>query len=342
MLTRREWLRLTGSGLFATMTGCAHQARAATNVPVTGLDQVARCNGCKGWALWNGHSKTAGWNTDERNGVLSIAKTLAGLAVTRAVSKGKMSLDEPVYHTFPEWAGDENKRRITPRMLLQQTSGLENGGNNLYRSVVDDKGRVALSLKVVNPPGTFFRYGASHWEVLGEFLNRKLAGEPLERFMHHEVTAAIGLSPTEWRSDLKGRFYLSTGPKMTVDDLGKLGRTLAKLLRGESTDGFDAGVYASVTRPSAVNPMFGGGLWRNIQVNHGNARPIEVEDSIEPAPAPGFWSGTCLSTRQPAELVGLIGSSGQRVFIWPSKDRVFARIGGSRNWKDRPLLDTLA
>ncbi|BCU77618.1 serine hydrolase domain-containing protein [Luteolibacter sp. LG18] len=342
MQTRRDWLKLTGAGLFSSLVG-AVPAWGASGGGVAGLQQVATRNGAKGWALWEGRSKVASWNADERSGSLSITKTLAGLAVTKAVSQGKVSLDEPLYLTLTEWKGDAAKQRITPRMLLQQVSGLENGGNALYRATVPDKGKSALALRVVNSPGTFFRYGASHWEVLAEYLNRRLGGgNALEKHLTRHVLGAIGLDSPEWRSDLKGRFYLSTGTKLTVEDLGRLGRTLSHLLRGESADGFDAGVFANVTRPSAANPMFGGGLWRNVQVQRGGVHGIEVEDSIEPAPASGFWAGACLSTQHPADLVALVGSSGQRVFIWPSKNRVFARLGGSRSWKDRPLLETLA
>jgi hypothetical protein len=39
---------------------------------------------------------------------------------------------------------------------------------------------------------------------------------------------------------------------------------------------------------------------------------------------------------------GAIGSSGRRVFIWPSQDRVVARFGVAATWKDRPFLDALA
>lgn len=338
MLTRRDWLKMTGAAYLGTFAVESAEA-APTNSKVA---QIAMRNGAKGWALWDGNSRTEGWNTKERSGVLSIAKMLAGLAVTRAVADGKLALDEPLYLAIPEWKADPAKRKITTRMLLQQTSGLENGGSKLYRGVLADKGRTALALKVVNTPGTYFRYGASHWEVLAEYLQRKLGGESLEKYLHRSVLRAIGISTPEWRSDEKGRFFLSTGPKFTVEDLGKLGRMLGKLLRGENVDGFKADVFANVTKTSAANPMFGGGLWRNIQAKRPGARSIEVEDSIDPSPDAGFWTGTCLSTRHPTDLVGLVGSSGQRVFIWPSRNRVFARLGKSRSWSDKALLDVMA
>lgn len=341
MLTRREWLKFMSAGVFGA-AWCAEGADAAPAGSVKGLDRIAGAYAAKGWGLWQGRSRVQGWQTDNRGAALSITKTLAGLAVAKAVAQGKFTLDEPLSDTFSEWRSDPAKRRITPRMLLQQTSGLESGAGALYKPALADKGRVALALRVVNTPGSFFRYGPSHWEVLAEFLQRRLGRESLERYLQGSVMRAVGISTPEWRSDVKGRFYLSTGTKLTAEDLGKLGRTLARLLRGENTDGFNAAAFANVIQPSSANPMFGGGLWRNLRANRPGSRAIEVEDSIDPAPTGGFWQGACLSRRHPADLVALVGSSGQRVFIWPSHDQVFARLGTSRNWKDAPLLNALA
>jgi CubicO group peptidase (beta-lactamase class C family) len=338
MLTRREWLKWAAAGAAGGFAGCAGVPEECRSGRV---DQVAGCWNPKGWALWHGRSRVQAWHPDGYGPTLSITKALAGLAVTKAVAQGKVELDEPLHVTFPEWRNDEAKRRITPRMLLQQTSGLEGGAGQLYRGTVADKGRAALALRVVDAPGTQFRYGPSHWEVLAEFLQRRLGGESLENYLHRSVMRPIGLRSSDWRADGRGRYYLSTGAKMTVEDLGKLGRTLASLLRGNSADGFDAGAFAEVARPSPANPMFGGGLWRNGQAGRG-ARLIEVEDALDPPRSPGFWANACLSPRHSPNLAMLVGSSGQRVAIWPSQDRVFARLGASRSWQDGPLLNALA
>ncbi|HEY8991373.1 MAG TPA: serine hydrolase, partial [Luteolibacter sp.] len=229
MLTRREWLKWAAAGAVGGFSGCAAAAGECCSGPV---DQVAGCWSPKGWALWHGRSRVQASHPDAYGPTLSITKTLAGLAVTKAVAQGKVSLDEPLHETFPEWRGDAAKRQITPRMLLQQTSGLEGGAGPLYSAHPADKGRAALALRVVDAPGTQFRYGPSHWEVLAEFLQRRLGGEPLEGYLHRSVLRPIGLRSPEWRTDGRGRCYLSTGAKMTVEDLGKLGRTLATLLRG--------------------------------------------------------------------------------------------------------------
>jgi CubicO group peptidase (beta-lactamase class C family) len=338
MLTRREWLKWAAAGAAGGFTGCA--GVAADPCRSGPIQQIANCYAPKGWALWHGTERVQASHPEAYGPALSITKSLAGLAVTKAVAAGKMSLDEPLHATFPEWRSDPAKMQITLRMLLQQTSGLEGGANALYGSV-SDKGRVALALRAVDAPGTQFRYGPSHWEVLGEFLRRKLGGESVGNYVHRSVLKPIGLSSPEWRTDGRGAFYLSTGAKMRVEDLGKLGRTLASLLRGNSVNGFNAGTFADVIRPSVANPMFGGGLWQNRQAGNG-ARSIEVEDALDPARSPGFWAGACLSPRHPANVVLLVGSSGQRVAIWPSQNRVFARLGSSRAWQDGPLWNALA
>jgi len=171
MLTRREWLKWAAAGAVGGFSGCAAASEECRSGPV---DRVAGCWNPKGWALWHGRSRVQASHPDAYGPTLSITKTLAGLAVTKAVEQGKMTLDEPLHETFPEWRGDAAKRLITPRMLLQQTSGLEGGAGPLYSANPADKGRAALALRVVDAPGTQFRYGPSHWEVLAEFLQRAL------------------------------------------------------------------------------------------------------------------------------------------------------------------------
>ena len=113
----------------------------------------------------------------------------------------------------------------------------------------------------------------------------------MEGFLHRAVMSPLGLSSPKWRSDGKGRFYLSTGAELSVEELGKLGRAIAALLRGESAWGIDAGHFAAMTRPSAVNPMFGGGLWRNVHARQSGAVEIEVEDVLDPPRGPRGTSG---------------------------------------------------
>lgn len=306
-------------------------------------DTLARGHGGQGWGGWIGRRRQFGWNLDARGPVLSITKALAALAATRAAGEKWLSADERVAETVPEWRSDPNKSRITVLMLLQQTAGLEAGVAALYRNP-GDKGKRALGLRIIDTPGTKFRYGPACWEVLAELLHRKLVarGQTLEKFLDRSVLAKVGISSPAWRSDRLGRFYLSTGAELSVEDLARLGRTLGKLLEGDNADGFEASQFARMTEPSRINPMFGGGLWRNVNARKGGAFSAEIEDALDPAPPTAFWQRACLSTIQPAEMVALIGSSGRRVFIWPSEHRVVARLGRARSWEDGPFLRELS
>ncbi len=306
-------------------------------------DGLARRDGGRGWAAWSGGRRVAAWNPGAEGPALSITKVLAALAAAKAAGEGWLSPGEKVAATIPEWKGDARKARVTVLMLLQQVAGLEAGVAALYRNPAD-KGRNAIALRAVDEPGSVFRYGPACWEVLAELMQRKLArrGESLEGFLHRAVMSPLGLGSPQWRSDGKGRFFLSTGAELSVAELGKLGRAVAGVLGGESAGGIDAGHFAAMTRTSAVNPMFGGGLWRNVHARKSGAVEIEVEDVLDPPRGPAFWKSACLSKKHPADLVALIGSSGRRVFIWPLQDRVVARLGVAATWKDRPFLDALA
>ncbi|MEM9235144.1 MAG: serine hydrolase domain-containing protein [Verrucomicrobiota bacterium] len=338
-MKRRDWLVLAGSGLLG---GCGvssgNGSRRWTDDGLDQMDILMRRSGCKGWAAWEDGRLRKSWRTHESGGILSITKALAGLACARAAGEGWLGANERVADTISEWRGDGGKEAVTVRMLLQMTAGLEAGSGVLYRRSIADKGRVAVGLRQIDPPGARFRYGAACWEVLAELLHRKAVarGETLERFLHRAVMRPIGLHGKDWRSDRKGRFYLSTGVELRVTDLGRLGRTLGELLSGKDAAGIAAGDFRAMTRTSSANPIFGGGLWWNRHAGRGRA--IEVEDVLDPPRDRSFWRGACLSNRQPSSMVALIGSAGQRVFVWPDEGRVIARLGYTSSWKDAPLM----
>ncbi len=340
-LGRRDFLWT----LAAACGGCASTPPRGdrwTETRLARADAIARRYGGEGWAAWQGGREVSAWHAEARDPALSITKCLAALAAAKGAGEGWLSGRERVADTISEWRGDSRKSRITVSMLLQQTAGLEAGVAALYRNPAD-KGRAAVALRAVDEPGTFFRYGPACWELLAELMQRKLArrGENLEQFLHRVVMRPVGLSSPDWRSDKKGRFFLSTGAEMSVKDLGRLGRTVGALLRGENEAGIEAARFAEMTRPSAANPMFGGGVWRNTNARRAGAHAVEVEDVLDPPASTAFWQRACLSRSQPAEMVALIGSSGRRVYIWPSEEKVVARLGRAASWKDGPFLGVL-
>ncbi|GAA5481746.1 serine hydrolase domain-containing protein [Haloferula sargassicola] len=338
-VNRRDWLMLAGGGLLGGCVpfGGGGNLRKWDHETLERADAIARSRGCRGWGAWENGSLRKSWRTHESGPVMSITKTLAMLSCVKAADEGWLSADEKVADTITEWRDVEGKQDITIQMLLQMTAGLDEGVAALYRGRPKDKGATAVGLPLRDLPGSRFRYGPVCWELLGEVLRRKCAarGTTTERHIYGSVMRPIGLTGgAEWKSDLTDHFYLSTGAEMTVTGLGRLGRTLVDLLSGKNSAGLSAGRFKEMTRTSRANPMFGGGLWRNRAAS----RAVEIEDVLDPPRDPTFWAGACLSGSQPSSMVALIGSSGQRVFIWPEAGRVVARLGYSGSWQDRPFL----
>lgn len=351
MHTRRDILKLLGLTVAAgACPGCASSAAGSSTGSSWSrhdleiLTTAAGRNGAIGWAAWQGGRRLAGSRADERGPTLSITKSIATLAATRAAAEGWLSPAEKVSATLTEWRADALKSRITVLMLLQQVSGLEAGVVPLYRNHPADKGRAAIALHAVDSPGGVFRYGPGHWEVLAEVMKRKLAfrGQSLENYLSRAVMRPVGLSSANWRKDQQGTPYFSTGTELSVIELGRLGSTIGRLLDGRNSHGFDAAHYSQMTRPSRANPMFGGGLWRNTNATRPGATAISVEHSID-APLPAsFWANACLSPHQPPGLVALIGSSGRRVYIWPGGEKRAARLARSgSSWSDAEFLARL-
>lgn len=339
--TRRAWLGL-GLGAVLGQSGCAGgTARGSACWP---SHELGRCSmelqkvGAKGYGIWDNGHLVASRDVGQSGPALSITKVMASIAVAKGMSEGWIHLEEPVAHTITEWKGDPRRQRITISMLLQQVAGLDAGSHALYRSSIPDKGAVAIRLPLVSEPGTQFRYGAACWEVLAEVLQRKLQGkgENLERFMARAVMGPVGIHSSKWRSDAKGRYYLSTGVEPSVANLGNLGNAVAAWINGRSAAGISAAHFQEATRPSAANVMFGGGLWYNRNAARSGSRRVEIEEVLDPPRSPSFWRSVCLSKNQPAGMVAMIGSSGQRIYVWPD-GRVIARLGRGK-WKDGRVL----
>ncbi|HEX2078648.1 MAG TPA: serine hydrolase, partial [Longimicrobium sp.] len=105
---------------------------------------------------------------------------------------GVLELDRPLWDYLPEpaLAQDPRARRMTARMVLSHTTGLQNeriGGEPL-----------ALAFT----PGERFRYSGEGFAYLGRVLER-VTGTPLEELVRREVFAPLGMARSSyvWRDD---------------------------------------------------------------------------------------------------------------------------------------------
>ena len=337
-MNRRQWLILASrAGCAALLPGCAQSvAREGINPAA-----VARMGG-DGYGIWQGGRWLAGHGPGTRMPSLSITKFLTALAVVRATGEGWLELDRPLGETLPEWKSDSGKRRVTVRMLVNQTAGFASGERALYHGQIADKGKTAIALPLVDPPGTQFRYGPASAEILGEILRRKLRdrGDSTENFLR-DLMGQLGVSSPGWRKDQKGNLYLSTGAEFSVRDLGKLGQVAAQLANGTNAAGLQAEVFRDLATPRAANPMVAAGIWWNRNAAKSDAFAIEPERHLEVVQPPSFWAHACLGVGLDPGWFALVGSGGKRVYVLPSREWVVARLDHANSWNDAAFLRAL-
>ncbi len=145
----------------------------------------------------------------------SVTKVIATTAAAMLLyERGKLSLQEPVARTIPEFISLAPKHRrvvraeVTLRMLLAHSSGLpayeklyEFAGNR------DDLIRAALTARLVAVPGTRVAYSDIGFIVLGEVLADK-AEIPLDLFTRQEIFIPLGMTrthfnpPPDWKPSI--------------------------------------------------------------------------------------------------------------------------------------------
>jgi serine-type D-Ala-D-Ala carboxypeptidase len=123
----------------------------------------------------------------------SLTKPVATTtAIMLLVQDGLLELDRPIAAYLPEWRGIPDRARMTPRHLLNHTSGLPAGGP---LRAATDRARVIEALAAVplhSAPGRAHVY-SDYGMILLAALAERLAGERLDTFLERRVFEPLGL-----------------------------------------------------------------------------------------------------------------------------------------------------
>ena len=146
--------------------------------------------------------------------ICSLTKSFTGVAVMQLVESGKIWLDEPVVSYLPKFrvADTEASRKITPRILLCQKSGMGNTGHrdrmwveepNPYKDRAELVAQLA-EVQLQTPPNAAFSYSNEGYATLG-VLVETVSGIPLEDYFQSRIFDAVGMERTcprfsQWRS----------------------------------------------------------------------------------------------------------------------------------------------
>lgn len=220
-------------------------------------------------------------------GVGSVSKIFAASAVMKLVDEGKLDLETPVYKYIPDfYMKDERYKEITPRMLLNHSSGLrgtESTNDSLLDdndSYVHDKLLETLSGQTLKAePGAFSVYCNSGF-TLTEILVERVSGMSFTDFLHENFMDPLQMknSGTPKDSIDKSKFadyYMENGKKLPMVDYcnaiasGGIESTAEDMVKlGEVFMGKHIEILSKAALKSMESEEYKNGMW-----------PGDVDDS---------------------------------------------------------------
>ncbi|MGW5343993.1 serine hydrolase [Streptomyces sp. HUAS TT3] len=158
---------------------------------------------------------------DFRHRVGSVTKTFTAVAVLQQSARGRVELDRPVGDYVPELLPGERGRKVTVRMLLNHTSGINDYIADAFPSLLkgttesldDHRFRTVRPAELIgygvarpqlSEPGAEWHYSNTNYVLLGEIL-RKVTGQDPERVITRDVIRPAGLRNT---------YFPGTDPKI--------------------------------------------------------------------------------------------------------------------------------
>ncbi len=137
-------------------------------------------------------------------GIGSTSKMFTAVAVMQLVDQEKIVLDTPVVQYIPEFTmKDERYKQITPRMLLNHSSGL-NGSSFTDAFLFEDNDTYAhdtllkqLARQTLKAdPGAYSVY-CNDGFTLAEILVERVSGMDFTSYIHRYITKPLGMANTE-------------------------------------------------------------------------------------------------------------------------------------------------
>lgn len=266
--------------------------------------------------------------------IYSGTKAFWNLAALAAAEDGLLALDERVAETIPSWRGDGRKARVTIRQLLDFSAGLD-PGFFLHGDKQRDRDAAAMGLPIVAEPGSAFIYGPSALQIFHAVLKAKLHGEAPHKFLERRLLRRLGLGPQRYLPDRTGNPLLASGWMLTARQWARLGT--AVLNGGRPV--VSSNSLAQCWRGSSANAAFSLGWWNNRAAPNG--REFDFEAMLHPPWPAQNWNSACISRDAPSDLVGCIGSGGQRLYVIPSLQVVLVRHGAGGSFSDARFLRLL-
>ena len=259
----------------------------------------------------------------ESHRIYSLSKNMWALAAAAAEREHILRWDERASDTLNEWR-DDGRSDITIRQILSMTSGLKTGGQAIYFGGDRDFSAAALGLPGLFRPGTVFDYGPGAIEAFGELLERKMRkrGSSALAFLGTKVLRPGGIEVASFKMDAGGGLMFSSGTRMTPRNVLRLGELVLRMMKKD--------VAPELFRGTRPNPGYGLTFWLNR-----GSQEIPVEEALEFwKPGDRRWRHATLARSAPRDMITMVGSRNQRVYVVPSLELIIVRMGDSKGFND--------
>jgi len=277
-----------------------------------------------------------GFNSETPHRMWSSSKMIANLIVARAISEGRLTLEQrldeffpgSLYQTKPE--NLKAYRKITIRDLLMMRSGFQweelestdikklNVVQMIYGSDSKDVLNYILRQPLVSQSGVkIFNYSTGDYNILSGIL-RKVYGQDYEKLPWKLFFNPMEMKNVAVERDRAGTYLLGSNVYMSANDLLKVGKLLLAKGMWKGKRMLPAGWVEFMSSPNAGQMTDKFSLDRLKKVGILGA-PLYLNSERRGLPRqwPDFPEDTIMS----------FGFMGQNLAIIPSKDLVFLRFG---------------
>ncbi|OZB98648.1 serine hydrolase [Paenibacillus sp. XY044] len=213
-------------------------------------------------------------------GIGSTSKMFTAAAVMKLVDEGKINLDTPLVQYIPDFKmKDERYKQITPRMLLNHSSGFQGSSlNNAFLFEDSDPYAHDTLLEQLSKqslkadPGAFSVY-CNDGFTLAEILVERVSGMKFTAFVHQYFTEPLDMKNTKTSQDMvdtaqtAGLYYPGIQqqlPNETVNVIGAGGiySTAEDLVRfSQIFTGQQQGILSAKSVEAMGQPEYKNGLW---------------------------------------------------------------------------------
>ncbi len=249
--------------------------------------------------------------------VASVTKTITSTLTGIAVSRGLLTLDQPVLSFFPKESpadADDRKRSITVGNLLRMESGLDCGfvpGEPELERMKRSANWVAsaIALPVRNAPGTRPSYCSPGYHLLGSVIGAA-AGMSELAFGRKYLFDPLSMRDVVWGDDPQGRSHGWGDSHFYPRDVAKLGY-----------------LYLH------------GGRWKNSQIVPRDWVTMSVTPPAAARDQPGGFGYEWAAANGPnGRQFGGTGRGGQTLIVWPDLDMIVVSTAGGNSGQFASLI----